>query len=286
MSGSILVTGATGNIGYYVVQELAAKNENVKVALRIVEKDEATFTGLNVDLVEFDFLNVDTYENALKGVKKVFLIRPPQLAKPKNDMEPFITLLKQKKIEQIVFVSLMGVEKNPIVPHRKIEDMIRDSGIPYTFLRPGFFMQNLNTTHRDDILVRNELYMPVGKAKTSFIDTRDIASVASVCLTEEGHLRRNYTLTGNKAINYYEVGEILSKTLGRNIEYKNPNVLEFRKTLIKRGTKKEFANVMTMLYVLTRLGTAEKVTADVKDILKREPISFEQFVEDFQEDWK
>ena len=65
----------------------------------------------------------------------------------------------------------MGVEKNPVVPHRKIEDMIRYSGIAYTFLRPGFFMQNLNTTHRDAILVRNELYMPVGKAKTSFIDT-------------------------------------------------------------------------------------------------------------------
>ncbi|MBU9713628.1 NmrA family NAD(P)-binding protein [Evansella tamaricis] len=120
----------------------------------------------------------------------------------------------------MVFVSLMGVEKPPIVPHRKIEDMIRDLGIGYTFLRPSFFMQNLNTTHREDIAIRNELYMPVGRAKTSFIDTRDIASVAATCLIEKGYLNKFYTLTGAKAIDYEEVGEILSNTLGRKIEYK------------------------------------------------------------------
>ncbi|MCT8140317.1 SDR family oxidoreductase [Anaerobacillus sp. CMMVII] len=285
MSGSILVTGATGNIGYHVVLELAAKKEKIRVAVRNPKKEKETFAGLEVDLVEFDFLNPDTYEKALEGVKKVFLIRPPQLAKPKQEMQPFINLLIQKKIEQIVFVSLMGVEKNPIVPHRKIEDMIRESGIAYTFLRPGFFMQNLNTTHREDIAVRNELFMPVGFAKTSFIDTRDIASVAAVCLTEDGHLWRSYTLTGNKAIDYYEVAEILSKTLERKIEYKNPGIFEFRRTIIKRGTKKEFANVMTMLYVLTRLGTAEKVTSEVEKILRRPPISFEQYAKDYQNDW-
>ncbi|WP_100372062.1 SDR family oxidoreductase [Bacillus sp. FJAT-45037] len=285
MSKDILVTGATGNIGYCVVCELVAKKSKVRVAVRNIEKDRVAFTGLDVELVEFDFMNPTLFDHALDGVQKVFLIRPPQLAKPKKDMQPFIERMKEKKIKQIVFVSLMGVEKNPIVPHRKIENLIRESGIVYTFLRPGFFMQNLNTTHREDIALRNELFIPVGKAKTSFIDTRDIAAVAATCLLEEGHIWREYTLTGSEAIDYNEVALILSKTLGRKIEYKNPGVYEFRRTLIKRGIKKEFANVMTMLYVLTRLGKAEKVTNEVKDILKRDPISFEQFANDFQEGW-
>ena len=228
MTGSILVTGATGNIGYFVVRELVAKNEIVKATVRSIEKDKDPFTELCVTPVNFDFLDHKTYEQVLKGVRKVFLIRPPQLANPKKEFKPFIDMLIEKKIEHIVFVSLMGVEKNLMVPHRDIEVMIRNSGIPYTFLRPSFFMQNLNTTHCEDIAVRNEVYLPVGHAKTSFIDTRDIASVAATCLTEEGHLWREYTLTGNKAIDYYEVSDILSKILGRKIEYKNPRVLEFR----------------------------------------------------------
>ncbi|WNF38857.1 SDR family oxidoreductase [Bacillaceae bacterium IKA-2] len=283
---SILVTGATGNIGYYVASELAAKGEKVRVALMDPEIKGERFKEMGVEMTKFDFLDPTLFPEALNNVKKIFLIRPPQLAKPKKDMKPFLEAVKEKGIEQIVFVSLMGVEKNPIVPHRKIEDMIRDSGIGYTFLRPSFFMQNLNTTHREDISLRNELYMPVGKAKTSFIDTRDIASVAATCLIEEGHCNKAYTLTGAKAIDYKKVGEILSNTLGRKIEYKNPRTLEFRKNLIKRGTKKEFANVMTILYILTRLGTAEKVTEDVRNILKREPISFEQYAMDFQETWQ
>ncbi len=282
----ILVTGATGNIGYFVASELATKGEDVKVALFDPKKEGERFKDLGVDVVKFDFLDFTTYTEALDNVRKIFLIRPPQLAKPKKDMRPFLEKVKEKGIEQIVFVSLLGVEKNPIVPHRKIEDMIRDLGIGYTFLRPSFFMQNLNTTHREDIALRNELYMPVGKAKTSFIDTRDIASVAATCLLEEGHCNKAYTLTGAKAIDYVEVGEILSRTLGRKIEYKNPGTLEFRNTLIKRGTKKEFANVMTMLYILTRFGTAEKVTDDVTKLLKREPISFEQYAIDFRDTWQ
>ncbi|QOR64609.1 SDR family oxidoreductase [Cytobacillus suaedae] len=286
MKSAILVTGATGNIGNYVVKELTAKNERVRVAVRNLEKEKEGFSQYPVDIVEFDFLNPTTYDQALDGVKKIFLIRPPQLANPKKDMKPFIDTLRDKGVEQIVFVSLMGVEKNPIVPHRKIEDMIVASGIPYTFLRPGFFMQNLNTTHSEDIAIRNELFMPVGKAKTSFIDTRDIAAVAAVCLTEPGHLGKKYTLTGAESIDYHKVATILSTTLGRKIEYKNPGVLEFRRTIIKRGIKKEYANVMTILYVMTRLGTAEKTTDDLEKLLKRKPISFEQYAKDFQEEWK
>jgi uncharacterized protein YbjT (DUF2867 family) len=276
----ILVTGATGNVGFYVVEELIKREIKVKAAVTNLDKGMKVFSNMNVETVKLDFLKKETYAKALEDVTEIFLMRPPQLAKPKEDILPFLEEAKKMGVKHIVFVSLLGVEKNPVVPHRKIEDFIRKLGFNYTFLRPSFFMQNLNTTHRDDVLLRDELYMPVGKAKTSFIDTRDIAEVAAVCFTEKGHLNKNYTLTGSKAITYYEAALIMSDVLNRRITYKNPRILEFRRKLIERGTKKEFANVITLLYLMTKLGTAKNVTDTVEKLLKRKPITFREYVED------
>jgi uncharacterized protein YbjT (DUF2867 family) len=283
--GKILVTGSTGNIGYYVLKELAAKDESFKAAVTNIDTSKNKLECINAEIVAFDFLKPQTFEAALKDVDRIFLVRPPKLANPKKDMLPFLVEAKSKGIKQIVFVSLLGVEKNPVVPHRKIEDLIRELQIPYTFLRPSFFMQNLSTTHKEDIKVRSELFIPVGKAKTSFIDTRDIASVAAVCLSESGHLNKAYTLTGSEALDYYEIGAVLSEVLGRKIEYKNPLTLKFRNTLIERGTEKSFANVMMMLYLMTKLGTAKLVTSETEKLLKRKPISFKQFAEDNKNCW-
>ena len=198
-------------------------------------------------------------------------------------MLPFLERAKKAGVEQIVFVSLLGVEKNSIVPHRKIEEFIHLLGFQYTFLRPSFFMQNLNTTHREDILIRDELFIPVEKAKTSFIDTRDIAEIAAISLTEEEHINKAYTLTGKKAITYEEIASIMSDVLNRKINYSNPGILEFRRTLLKRGTPKEFANVMTMLYTMTKLRTAKNVTEDAEKLLNRKPITFREYIEDHKQ---
>lgn len=102
------------------------------------------------------------------------LMRPPKLADSEVDMHPFLQSAKKNGVKKIVFVSLLGVERNPIVPHRKIENMLKGLGVPYCFLRPSVFMQNLNTNHREEIKERNAIFIPAGKSKTSFIDTNDV----------------------------------------------------------------------------------------------------------------
>ncbi|WP_034551260.1 SDR family oxidoreductase [Carnobacterium funditum] len=281
-----LVTGASGNIGRYVVDELISFKKSVKIAVHDREKGDKLFKEKeNTELVEFDFLDMKTFKEALEGVSAIFLVRPPKLAKPQRDMLPFLEAAKKMGIEKIVFVSLLGVEKNPIVPHKKIEDMIKKLNIPYVFLRPSFFMQNLNTNHREEIQERNELYIPAGSSKTSFIDTRDIARAAAISLVDETYTNTALTLTGKKAIDYYEVSKILSDVLNREITYKNPTLLGFRKDRIRRGTPKGFATVMMLLYLMTKLGTAKDVTHDLEKIIGREPISFKQYAIDHKDYW-
>lgn len=281
-----LVTGANGNIGQYVVDELLTFKKDIKVAVHNMEKANIIFRDKkNVELIKFDFLDNETFERVLEGVQAIFLVRPPQLTDPQKDMLPFLEAAKRKGIEKIVFVSLLGVEKNPIVPHRKIETIIKNLTIPYVFLRPSFFMQNLNTNHREEIKERDELYIPAGKSKTGFIDTRDIARAAAIGLVEDQYKNIAITLTGKEALNYNEVAKILSEVLQRKIEYKNPSLLKFRRERINRGTPKEFANVMTLLYLMTKLGTAKDITNDLEKIIGREPISFKQYARDHRNYW-
>ena len=113
---------------------------------------------------------------------------------------------------------------------------------------------------------------------------REILQKSSVIsLTEEEHINKAYTLTGHEAITYDEVAAIMSDVLNRNINYSNPGIFEFRRTLIQRGTPKEFANIMTLLYTMTKLGTAKNVTDDAEKLLNRKPITFRKYVEDHKQ---
>ena len=86
-------------------------------------------------------------------------------------------------------LSIQGVERNRVVvPHRKVEDHLRRNGLAWTFVRAAYFMQNLSMTHAADIRERDEIFLPAGRrSRTAHVDARDVAAVAAVALTGEGH---------------------------------------------------------------------------------------------------
>ena len=125
--GKILVSGASGNVGRYVVKYALAAGQKVKAA----GTDDKRLAQLfpDAEAVLFDFTKPSTFPSALQDVDRVFIMRPPHLGNPK-DLKPFIDALqKQKSIRLVSFLSLMGVEKNPVPPHHKIERYIEQAGL-------------------------------------------------------------------------------------------------------------------------------------------------------------
>ncbi len=178
------------------------------------------------------------------------------------------------------------------MPHYAIERAIEQLNIPAVFLRCSFFMQNLNTTHREDIRLRDRLFMPAGNGKTSFIDVRDIAAVAVKILTEvtdraKAELRSNraYDLTGTVALTYAEVATIFTTVLSRPIHYTNPSIPTFIWQMLQQGFPLPFVFVMVGIYTTARFGLADLVASDIQQLLNRSPISIDRYVEDYQECW-
>lgn len=284
--GKILVTGATGNVGKYVTEYLIKQARDVKAAGMHEEKARALF-GEGAEYCRFDFEKPETFENALQDVDRVFIMRPPQMGNP-EDFRPFIeTMKKQNTIKLAVFLSLIGIEKNPAPPHHKIEKMLRDSGIPWCFVRPSFFMQNLSGVHAFEIKHFNRIVIPAGRALTSFVDAKDIGEISAKILAEPDiHINKAYDLTGPEALSYEEAAEIMSRELKKEIVYTGVSIhTAFTYWTKIRGLEKGYAMVMCMLYLMTRMGTARTVSDDFEKVMGKKPGSFRDFVRENREAW-
>ncbi len=276
----ILVTGATGNVGSEILRGLLERDLATRAATSDPAHARATLPA-GSSVKRFDFNDPKTFDAALEGIHRVFLMRPPAMGDARA-FQPFLEALKTANLEQVVFLSLLGAQTNPIVPHRKIELSLEKLEIPHIFLRPSLFLQNLSGIHRPDILERNNLFIPAGTGRTSFIDARDVAAVAVYILSVPHITSGGVDLTGAAALSYLEVAEIFSEVLGRKIHYSNPMPPKFGLEMQRRGIKPELINAMILIYNVNRFGWAARVTGDVQRILGREPLSVREFVEDFK----
>ena len=211
----ILVTGASGNIGREVLKETEATGTRIRAAYQDASNADAP---PGVEVATVDFNQPETLKAALQGVDRVFLVGPPtaQLALLEQKA---VDVFRHAGIKQLVKLSAMGGRAATFPrQHAESEDYIRSTGIPYTFLRPNGFMQNLVNYNAGTINAQDAFYGSEGDGKVSHIDIRDIAAVAAKVLTEDGHISGAYTLTGPEALSSAQIAEKLSDLVGRKIE--------------------------------------------------------------------
>jgi uncharacterized protein YbjT (DUF2867 family) len=281
----ILITGATGNVGRELASLLHSQGHPIRAAVTSA-KSAQSLPYPDIPWALFDFDQPATYAAAFAGVDRLFLMRPPHISDIDRSIKPVIEFAASAGVRQIVFLSLIGAESNRVVPHAKVEKILQAGVTPYTLLRCGFFMQNLSTTHRQDIVEHNDIFVPAGKGKTAFIDVRDIAAVAAKALTEPGHENQAYPLTGSEALNYYQTAQIFSQVLERPITYSSPTPWRFAWRMWRRGNPLSYVGVVSAIYMTTRFGMAEGVTPDAAKLLGRPPRSMRQFIEDHATVWR
>ena len=203
----LLITGATGNVGIEVIKALQ-KNQHqfdIFAGVRDVQKNGEKLSEFYLIPEKFDFMDATTFEPALKNCQLLFLLRPPQISDTEKYFIPLIEIAEKCNVKHIIFLSVQGVEKSSIIPHHKIEKLIVASGIPYTFLRPAYFMQNFTTTLHDDLVNKKQIYLPAGKGKFTLIDVRDIGEItAKIMVDSTKYINQSYELTCNEKLTFQE----------------------------------------------------------------------------------
>jgi uncharacterized protein YbjT (DUF2867 family) len=278
MTNSILVIGATGNLGREVVRQLVSKGNKVRVAVR--HPGNYPVSSPLVEVIRFDFDDPTSFCPALDSIDRVFLISRPLDPEAPSVLAPVIQASKQAGVKQIVFTSALGVDQNEEAPLRQVERLLETSGIDYTFLRPNFFMDNFSTGFIAPMLESaNGIFVAAEAAKTSFIAISDIASVAVAALTEEEHASKAYNLTGPEGLNHSIIAAVISSVSGREINYHSISEEEMCKGALDNGLPEPNVGYLSVLYQVTRTGYLSGTTPDVEEVLGRPPINFVEFAQ-------
>jgi len=297
---TILITGATGSIGEHLVKILSLYDKEFCISLRstscnnpLVSRKIETFRNQGlIKFIEMDYNNLESIShNKLEGIEKIFLLTP-YLSILDVTKKIVTEAQKTKSVKHIVKLSDMGTNLAPPpsggMRHRQAENVIAESGLQYTFLRPNYYMQNFIKVSYSPSINGRTFYLPLENARASFVDIRDVAEVAAAILHEKSnkHYNKVYDITGRHRLNCSDVAGILEIILGEPITYVTITEQTAKTGLIKAGFQLEWVDYILDFYRIIREGRMRRISKTVESILGRKPISFETFVRDHVELFK
>lgn len=278
----ILVTGATGMIGFYVLQNLIRRGLRPVASIRNQMKLEKSLREYS-DIILLDYNDSTYIKNSLSTITKVFLV-PPMHPNMSTMMKNVLS--KMEKVKAIVCISASGADSESAFPllksHGEIKNAIIETGIAYTFLTPAHFYQNYIQLCAKPIREEHKFYFPQGNSKKSMIDAYDIGEIAARILTEEGHVGKTYTLAGYD-YNNTEIASTFTNVLEKNVNYVDIEPEEYKKKLVEDKTPDWKIEILLKLNAAWKTGSRLKSNQETKFLLGRNPRTFEEFLQENKE---
>jgi len=285
----VLVTGATGTVGSELVKELLQRRADVRVFTRKQPKP-GTFPGA-VEVALGDLTDPVSVAEAMKGVDELFLL----IGNVPDEFTQALTaygLAKKAGLKHVTYLSVFKADQFLEVPHfaakSAVEQAIRAGGIPYTILRPGYFVQN--ERRLKPVLTGPGIYpIPAGNQGLAAVDVRDIAEAAAITLTEKSHAGNTYDLVSSEMLTGPGAAATWSKVLGKKITYAGHGDFDgFEAQLRNTGTPSWIAydlRVMFQGYVERGLSNTEDQTARFAALLGHQPRTYSSFAEELAKEW-
>jgi uncharacterized protein YbjT (DUF2867 family) len=278
---TVLVTGATGNVGSRVIQQLRRRGVPVRAFVRDAGRASASL-GPDVDLAVGDFADPASIRAALDGVDVLFLACaniPPQVGYEGN----VIDAAAQAGVRRLVKLSALGAEVGSRVAywdwHAQIERHLHASGVPWVVLRPRFYMSNLLGSV-ETIRSAGAIFAPAEGVKLPMIDPLDVAATAAVVLRDDGHEGRTYELTGPESITFHDVAARLSEVTGQPVRFVPVPDAAALEGLVKAGMPAWMAENLVTVFGMLREDSSAQVTDAVHALTGQQPRHLAEFLVD------
>ena len=277
--GRVLVTGATGNTGPGLVASLRHAGVDVRVLVRDAAKAEP-LKAAGAEVVVGDLDKPETIAPAMEGVDKIYLLTwngPTAVEQAEN------VIKSARRVGNIHLVrhSMWGPERSRIIKQGyEIEEAVKSSGLPWTLLKPTFFMQNTMMAAQT-ISSHGVIYWDMKEGKLGMVDVRDIVDTALTVLTGSGHEGKSYILTGPAAISFDDVARTFSTVLGKDIKYVSVPGEAALKSMTDMGVPEWIAKGYGELDEGFSENFASSVTNNVALLTGHPARSFDQFASDF-----
>ncbi|GAA4302956.1 SDR family oxidoreductase [Nibribacter koreensis] len=240
----IAITGATGQLGRLVIQKLKEKGTTDTLIGLVRSPEKAAGLGIETRLADYE--KPDTLNSALQGVDTLLLISGSEVGKRAAQHQNVIAAAKNAGVKWIVYTSLLHVDTSTLSlagEHRATEQTLKDSGIPHTILRNGWYTENY-TNSVGGALAGGAFIGSAGEGKISSAARADYADAAIAVLTGSGHEGKVYELAGDEAYTLNDLAAEISRQTGKDIPYKNLPQEEYAAALASFGVPEGFAQAI------------------------------------------
>lgn len=225
MNPEILVTGATGTTSQYVIQHLVKKNVKVRAMVHTLDERSDALIALGVEVVQGDFLSLNSLRTALEGIKKAYFCYPFKNYLPKA-AGYFAKACREKGTKLVVAMSQMNVHEGTSSPatqnHMIAEDILDWAGIGAVHIRPALFAWNYLSMAGATVATEGKFYFPLPEAQYTIVHPEDIAeAVVQILLSEDPakHIGQRYLLSGGELFTGRKVASLIGEVTGKEIDY-------------------------------------------------------------------
>ena len=265
----IIVTAATGKLGAHVVEQLLAKKTGEEVVAAV--RDPAKATQLGVPVRHADYGKPETLEAAFRGADKLLLISSNDVGHRLAHHENAIAAAKKAGVKLIVYTSILHCETSPLLlahDHQATEKAIKASGLPYVFLRNGWYIEN-QTDSLGASISAGAFIGCSGNGKIAAATRADFAAAAVAVLTTPGHENKIYELAGDAAYSAADLAAEVSKQTGKTLPYNDLPVAQYSEILQSFGLPKGFADVLADADANVAKGALEDSSGDLHRLIGR-----------------
>ena len=274
----ILITGASGNVGKTVLQEVVKSGAKHRAMYRSAA--EAAKAPAGTETVIADFAKPDTLGAALRNVDRVYLVCSPipELVRLESNM---IDACVAAGVKHVVLNSALGAgdyDKSFPSWHRKVEEKLKGTRLSWTILRPNSFHQNAVAFFAATIRAQGVFYSSMREARVSFLDVRDIAVVAAKVLAGGEPAGKIYELNGPEAISYTELAARISKVAGREAKYVDIPMDAQKKAMLEQNMPEWMVTALLDLQQYYLNGKGGETDGLLQKLLGRAPITMDEFL--------